>query len=413
MSDTEQYLQSVSANGDTVDISALVNHIVQDSLVAKASDIHIEPWEDILGVRIRCSGILQELVYIPKEFHPLICGRIKVMANMASHMKDVPQDGKAAPPEFKGVQLRVSVFPTVRGEKIVIRIFNPKARTFDIHSLGFDEETLGKYIKVLNKPTGLVLLTGPTGSGKTTAIYASIGYLLEKHQNTVAIASVEDPVEQNLMWVNQAQLNPPQDFTYVTALRSLMRQDPEVIMIGEIRDVDTATIAVTAGMTGHLVISTIHSGTTSGVFARLINMNIEPFLLASSLIGILGVRLLRLNCEDCKAVYTPEEFALNHLRTSQGDAFVEDAIEQQLFRCGFGCEKCANTGYAGRGAVTELMTVSEDVREVVMNKRPTREIQDMAVKGGMQTLWEGGLRRVTNGETTIEEALQKVAAEML
>ncbi len=413
MNKTEDYLKELAEGGGAVDISALVNHIVDDSLVLKASDIHIEPWEDVLGVRVRCSGQLQELVYIPKEYHPLICGRIKVMANMASHIKDVPQDGKAAPPEFNGVQLRVSVFPTVRGEKIVIRIFNPKARTFDINSLGFDEETLNKYVKVLNKPTGLVLLTGPTGSGKTTAIYASIGYLLEKHQNTVAIASVEDPVEQNLMWVNQAQLNPAQDFTYVSALRSLMRQDPEVIMIGEIRDVDTATIAVTAGMTGHLVISTIHSGTTSGVFARLINMQIEPFLLASSLIGVLGVRLLRLNCEGCKAVYTPEEFALAHLRTSEGDAMVEDAIEQELFRCGFGCDTCSNTGYAGRGAVTELMVVNEDVRDVVMNRRPTREIQEAAVKCGMQTLWEGGLRRVTNGETTIEEALMKVASEML
>ena len=412
MSSTQSYLESTT-EANPVDIATLVNHIVQDSLDVNASDIHIEPWDDVLGVRVRTTGILQELVYIPMEYHPQICGRIKVMANMASHLKDVPQDGKAAPPEFDGVQLRVSVFPTVKGEKIVIRIFNPQARTFDINSLGFDEETLERYIRVLNKPTGLILLTGPTGSGKTTAIYASIGHLLEKHQNTVAISSVEDPVEQNLMWVNQAQLNPPQDFTYVTALRSLMRQDPEIIMIGEIRDIETATIAVTAGMTGHLVLSTIHSGTTSGVFARLINMNIEPFLLASSVIGILGVRLVRLNCTQCISAYTPEDYALQHLRQNKGDEMVDDALSNQLFMCGWGCDACKDSGFEGRGMVTELMSVDESVRETVMNKRPTREIQEAAVTNGMATLWDGGLRRVTAGETTIEEVLMKVAAEML
>ncbi|MBL69130.1 MAG: hypothetical protein CMO74_11880 [Verrucomicrobiales bacterium] len=412
MSATQAYLESATGS-NPVEIHLLVNHIVQDSLDAGASDIHIEPWDDVLGVRVRVSGILQELVYIPMEYHPQICGRIKVMANLASHLKDVPQDGKAAPPEFDGVQLRVSIFPTVKGEKIVIRVFNPQARTYDINSLGFDEETLERYTRVLNKPTGLILLTGPTGSGKTTAIYASIGFLLEKHQNTVAIASVEDPVEQNLMWVNQAQLNPPQDFTYVAALRSLMRQDPEVIMIGEIRDVDTATIAVTAGMTGHLVLSTIHSGTTSGVFARLINMDIEPFLLASSVIGILGVRLVRMNCTQCVSAYTPDDYALHHLRQHESDDFVEQALASQLFHCGWGCESCHNTGFDGRGMVTELMAVDENVREPVMNKRPTREIQQAAVNGGMQTLWDGGLRRVTSGESTIEEVLMKVAAEML
>jgi len=343
----------------------------------------------------------------------MICGRIKVMASMASHKHDVPQDGKAAPPEFDGVQLRVSIFPTVKGEKIVMRIFNPQARTFDINSLGFDEETLDKFVTVLNKPTGLVLLTGPTGSGKTTAIYAAIGHLLEKHQNAVAIASVEDPVEQNLMWVNQSQLNIAQDYTYVAALRSLMRQDPEVIMIGEIRDVETATIAVTAGMTGHLVISTIHSGTTAGVFARLINMDIEPFLLASSIIGIMGVRLVRLNCQYCTNAYTPEDYALHHLRTHESDEFVDESLAAHTFKCGWGCDQCGQTGFDGRGAVTELMSVDEAVRETVMNKRPTREIQQAAMDNGMQTLWDGGLRRVTAGETTIEEMLMKVAAEML
>tara|TARA_Y100000588_G_scaffold393331_1_gene508919 strand:- start:1419 stop:2657 length:1239 start_codon:yes stop_codon:yes gene_type:complete len=412
LSSTQAYIQTITES-NPVDIATLVNHVIQDSIDANSSDIHIEPWEDTVGVRIRTSGVLKLLCYIPLEFHPMICGRVKVMASMASHRHDVPQDGKAAPPEFDGVQLRVSIFPTVKGEKIVMRIFNPQARTFDINSLGFDEETLDKFVTVLNKPTGLILLTGPTGSGKTTAIYAAIGHLLEKHQNAVAIASVEDPVEQNLMWVNQSQLNIAQDYTYVAALRSLMRQDPEVIMIGEIRDVETATIAVTAGMTGHLVISTIHSGTTAGVFARLINMDIEPFLLASSIIGIMGVRLVRLNCQYCTNAYTPEDYALHHLRTHESDEFVDESLAAHTFKCGWGCDHCGQTGFDGRGAVTELMSVDEAVRETVMNKRPTREIQQAAMDNGMQTLWDGGLRRVTAGETTIEEMLMKVAAEML
>ena len=274
MSATEQYLEVQAASGEEVDVPLMVNYIIQDSLERGASDIHIEPWEDMTGVRVRVNGVLSWLVGITTDFHDNICGRFKVMANMKSHEKDVPQDGKAAPPEFKGVQLRVSIFPTVYGEKIVCRIFNPEAKIFDITKLGFDDETLVRFKEVVSKPTGLILLTGPTGSGKTTAIYAAIGFLLDKHGNAVAVSSVEDPVEQNLDWVNQSSLDPARGYTYPAALRSLMRQDPEIIMVGEIRDEETAEIAINAGMTGHLVISTIHSGTTSGTFARLININI-------------------------------------------------------------------------------------------------------------------------------------------
>ncbi|SVB86179.1 uncharacterized protein METZ01_LOCUS239033, partial [marine metagenome] len=274
MSATEQYLEAQVASSDEVDVPMMVNYIIQDALERDASDIHIEPWEDMTGVRVRVNGVLSWLVGIPRDFHENICGRIKVMANLASHVKDLPQDGKAAPPEFKGVQLRVSLFPTVYGEKIVCRIFNPEAKTFDISMLGFDDETLVKWKEVVDKPTGLILLTGPTGSGKTTAIYAAIGFILDKQGNAVSVSSVEDPVEQNLDWVNQSSLNTAQGYTYPIALRSLMRQDPEIIMIGEIRDKETSEIAVNAAMTGHMVMSTLHSGTTSGTFARLINMDI-------------------------------------------------------------------------------------------------------------------------------------------
>ena len=413
MSHTEQYVEAQAAANELVDVPQLVNYIIQDGLDLAASDIHIEPWEDMTGVRVRVNGVLQWVVGIPSDFHENICGRFKVMANMKSHVKDLPQDGKAAPEEFHGVQLRVSIFPTVYGEKIVCRIFNPDAKMFNIESLGFDDDTLERFKEIVSKPTGLILLTGPTGSGKTTAIYAAIGFIIEKAGNAIAVSSVEDPVEQNLDWVNQSSLNVSMGYTYPLALRSLMRQDPEIIMVGEIRDEETADIAINAGMTGHLVISTLHSGTTSGTFARLINMNIEPFLLASTIIGVLGVRLLRQNCLHCSAPYQPEAFAIEQLRQHEGGDYVDQILEHDSFYRGTGCTACSNTGFGGRSSITELLTCDADVREAVMKKKPTSEIQAIAVNAGMTTLWDGGLQMVVDRKTTLEEILQKVAADQV
>jgi type IV pilus assembly protein PilB len=413
MSATEQYIEAQAAANELVDVPQLVTYIIQDGIDHAASDIHIEPWEDMTGVRVRVNGVLQWVVGIPSDFHENICGRFKVMSNMKSHVKDLPQDGKAAPEEFNGVQLRVSIFPTVYGEKIVCRIFNPDAKMFNIESRGFCVETLERFKGIVSKPTGLILLTGPTGSGKTTAIYAAIGHILEKAGNAIAVSSVEDPVEQNLDWVNQSSLNVSMGYTYPLALRSLMRQDPEIIMVGEIRDEETADIAINAGMTGHLVISTLHSGTTSGTFARLINMNIEPFLLASTIIGVLGVRLLRQNCLHCSAPYQPEAFAIEQLRQHEGGDYVDQILEHDSFYRGTGCTACSNTGFGGRSSITELLTCDADVREAVMKKKPTSEIQAIAVNAGMTTLWDGGLQMVVDRKTTLEEILQKVAADQV
>ncbi len=410
---TEQYLEAQAATSEQVDVPMMVNYIIQDALERGASDIHIEPWEDMVGVRVRVNGVLQWLVGIPSDHHPNICGRFKVMANLESHTTGLPQDGKAAPEEFGGVQLRVSIFPTVFGEKIVCRVFNPNSKVFDISKLGFDDETLEKFKELAAKPTGLMLLTGPTGSGKTTAIYAAIGYLLEKHGNAVAISSVEDPVEQNLDWVNQSSLNPARGYNYPAALRSLMRQDPEIIMVGEIRDEETAEIAINAGMTGHLVISTLHANTTSGTFARLINMDIEPFLLASTIIGVLGVRLLRTNCMHCAGPYTPEPAPLEQLRQFEGDEYLQAMLDQHGFYRGAGCSACGNTGFSGRTSINELLVCTEPVREAVMQKRASRDIQALAVQDGMRTLWDSGLQLVVDRKTTLEETLQKVAADQV
>src|SRR6185436_7766544 len=333
---TIQYLQSDAAE-QGVEIGHLVNCILLDSITASASDIHIEPWESTLVVRIRLSGVLTELVHLPLDLMDKISGRLKVMANLISYQTGLPQEGHAsAGPDLGGVELRISVFPTVRGEKIVIRLFDPSNRSFELSALGFDEDTLKTFFGLLTRPSGLLLLTGPTGSGKTTAIYSALYHIVQRHGPAVSVATVEDPVEFNLPMISQAQINPAQEFTYPKALRSLMRQDPQVIMIGEIRDPETANIAVQAGLTGHLVISTIHSGIAAGVFARLINMEIEPFLLASSIIGVLSLRLVRKNCPHCLEPYEPEQGFLKMIPP-------ELAADAQFLR-GKGCTHCSGTG---------------------------------------------------------------------
>lgn len=405
MSRSLDYLQSAEAQ-ERSDIPFLVNCIVYDAIQAGASDIHLEPWEGYIEVRIRLNGVLSELVRLPLELNDKIAGRFKVMANLVTYQTGLPQEGHAAGgPELNNVELRISVFPTVRGEKIVVRLFDMTHRSFDIHSLGFEPETLKRMLQLLARPNGMLLLTGPTGSGKTTAIYSALAHLVERSGPTISISTVEDPVEFSLQMVSQAQVNPAQDFTYPIALRSLMRQDPQVIMIGEIRDPETANIAVQAGLTGHLVISTIHSGSATGVFARLMNMQIEPFLLASSIVGVLGIRLIRTNCSHCAQPTMPDPAYLKLLPpqlAASGD-----------FRKGIGCEHCLNTGYSGRAALTELLVPDEVFREAVLLKKPTSVLNQLAIERGMQTLWQNGLRRVLSGQTTLDEVFRAIALDQV
>jgi type II secretory ATPase GspE/PulE/Tfp pilus assembly ATPase PilB-like protein len=402
---TTRYLQSIG-DYQNAETGALVNYMVLDAVKSGASDIHIEPWESTLVVRIRLSGVLTELVHLPLDLMEKVSGRLKVMANLISYQNDLPQEGHApASPDIGGVELRISVFPTVRGEKIVIRIFDPSNRTFDLAALGFDQETLKVFMNLISRPNGLILLTGPTGSGKTTAIYSALYQLVQRNGPSISISTVEDPVEFHLPMVSQAQVNRAKEFTYPVALRSLMRQDPQVIMVGEIRDAETAAIAVQAGLTGHLVISTIHSGSTAGVFARLINMEIEPFLLASSVTGVLGLRLVRKNCSYCAVPYEPDPATLRLLTPEQ--------LEVAQFRRGTGCEHCLNTGFGGRNALTEMLVVDEVTRDSILQKLPTRTLQEIAVRQGMQTLWHLGLNRVLRGETTLEEIMRVVAADQM
>lgn len=403
MNHTTRYLQSLPPE-QGIDVATLVNYLVLDAVKAGASDIHIEPWESTVAVRIRLNGVLSEMVHLPLDLKDKISSRLKVMANLVSYQNDLPQEGHApANPDFGGVELRISVFPTVRGEKIVVRIFDPSNRSFELSALGFEEETLETLMKLLARPSGMILFTGPTGSGKTTAIYASLYHLVQRSGPTISISSVEDPVEFNLPMISQAQINPAKEFTYPVALRSLMRQDPQVIMIGEIRDPETAGIAVQAGLTGHLVISTIHAGSTAGVFARLINMEIEPFLLASSIIGVVGLRLIRKNCRLCAEPYEPEPSLLKVLPP--------ESLESATFRRGAGCAECLQTGFAGRTAVSEMLVVDEILRESILQKLPTRALQQVAIQQGMQTLWDMALRRALSGETPIDEIFRVLSAD--
>jgi type II secretory ATPase GspE/PulE/Tfp pilus assembly ATPase PilB-like protein len=403
---TSDYLQSDYTAEKGIEIGVLVNHILADAISAGASDVHLEPWENTFVVRVRLSGVLTELVHLPLDLMEKITGRFKVMADLVSYQTGLPQEGHASGgPELNGVELRISVFPTTRGEKIVVRLFDPRNRSFDLASLGLDEHTLKTYLKLLSHPSGLILLTGPTGSGKTTAIYSSLYTIVQRTGPAVSVSTVEDPVEFNLPMISQAQIKPAQEFTYPKALRSLMRQDPQVIMIGEIRDPETANIAVQAGLTGHLVISTIHSGIAAGVFARLINMEIEPFLLASSVIGVLSIRLIRKNCPHCAQPYQPEAGLLKLVPA--------ELVPTTQFVHGVGCDKCSGTGFIGRTAVTELLAPDETFRDAILQKLPTRALQNVAVQQGMQTMWQDGLQRVVKGQTTIEEILRVIAADQI
>lgn len=406
MSYTANYLQSESVATQGVEVIVLVNCLVQDAIRLAASDLHIEPWENSIAVRARVNGVLAEVAHLPIDLLDKISARFKVMANLVTYQAGTPQDGVAiGGPELENVQLRISIFPTTRGEKIVVRLFDPRDRRFDLGTLGFEDATLEGLKRVLKRTSGLLLFTGPTGSGKTSAMYSSLCHIIQRDGSAVSISTVEDPVEFNLPMVSQTQIKPAAEFTYAVALRSIMRQDPEVIMVGEIRDPETAAIAVQAGLTGHLVISTIHSGVSAGAFTRLINMEIEPFMLASSILGVMGLRLVRRVCPNCAQPYEPEP--------SQLKAVPETHREQAQFRKGMGCEQCLNTGYSGRLPVSELLVVGEPFREAVLKKLPTSALEEIAVQQGMRTLWQNGLHRALTGQTTLEETIRVLAADML
>jgi len=388
--------------GEEAPVIRLVNNIISQAIVEGASDIHVEPLEKSLRIRYRIDGILYEKQSFPKSIQPGIISRFKIMSNMDIAEKRVPQDGRISL-KFEGrkVDFRVSTLPTVFGEKVVLRILDTSRALMPLEKLGFSTENLRKFEDIINQPYGMILISGPTGSGKTTTLYSALQRLNTPTRN---IITVEDPVEYRLRGINQVQVNEKAGLRFSTALRSILRQDPDIILIGEIRDAETAKIAIEAALTGHLVFSTIHTNDSASIPTRLIDMGVEPFLVASSLIGATAQRLVRRVCKYCKKPYQPSTEVLKNL------GFVTSRdISDVTFYKGEGCDKCNHTGYKGRLAINEILPITPAIQRLIMKNASSREISEQAKKEGMKTLLDDALNKAAEGLTTIEEVLRVVS----
>jgi general secretion pathway protein E len=374
----------------------LVTRMIAHAVETRASDIHIEPFETRLRLRFRVDGTLQEEEPLPRASHAAIVSRIKVMARLNIAERRIPQDGRTKTIiRGREIDLRVSTMPTLHGESAVIRILDQSGVELSFERLGFDGETLPRFLQVIERPHGIVYVAGPTGSGKTTTLYASL-----MHLNSIdrKIISVEDPVEYRLQGTSQIQVNPKTGLTFAAALRSILRQDPDIIMVGEVRDLETAQIAVQAALTGHLVLATLHTNTAAAAITRLLDMGIEEYLVASTVNGVAGQRLVRTLCPECKR---PAE------KRPHGDPRLD--IEPQWRAVG--CSACNGAGYSGRTSLLEVLPMAEALRELVLGRASASDIERAAVKAGMRTMFADGLRKVRQGITTIDEVLRVTREE--
>jgi len=375
-------------------IVKLVSLIIMQAVKDKASDVHIEPAEDKVLVRYRIDGILHEVQQIPKHLQSALASRVKVMARMDIAETRNPQDGRIQlKMENKDLDLRVSSFPTINGENLVLRILDKSSVLMGLAELGFAGKDLKNFDKLIRRPNGIILVTGPTGSGKTTTLYAALSTINSIEKN---IITIEDPVEYEIPLIRQTQVNPKAGLTFANGLRSILRQDPDIIMVGEIRDKETAEIAIQASLTGHLVFSTLHTNDAPGALTRLIDMGIEPFLIASSITGILAQRLVRVICPKCKEKYTPSDEVIH-------DLGLKEKVE--LYR-GKGCMHCKETGFSGRVGIFELLLMNETIKNMVTAKASSGDIKKNALASGMTTLYEDGIEKIKNGVTTAEEMLR-------
>ncbi|QNM98367.1 type II secretion system ATPase GspE [Chitinimonas koreensis] len=379
---------------DDAPIIRLINALLTESLREGASDIHIEPFETRSVVRFRIDGKLRDVIEPKRQLHAAIVSRIKVMANLDISEKRLPQDGRITLRiAGRPVDVRVSTLPTGHGERAVLRLLDKSAGRLDLVKLGMAGRTLETMQKLVAEPHGIVLVTGPTGSGKTTTLYAALASM---DAATTNIMTVEDPIEYDLDGVGQTQVNARIDMSFARALRAILRQDPDVIMIGEIRDLETAQIAVQASLTGHLVLATIHTNDAPGAVTRMVDMGIEPFLLASSLIGVLAQRLYRQLCPSCKRPYQPDEAEIALLGLEHA---------QPLYHA-VGCEHCNQLGYKGRAGIYELLTVDDEIRHQIHDGASEARMREYATRQGMTSLRSDGLAQVRAGRTTLEEVLR-------
>ena len=380
-------------------IVKLVNGILMNAIRSRTSDIHIEPSETLLRVRYRTDGVLQPVLKLPVKMKNALTSRIKIMSHLDISERRLPQDGriKLKFGDDREIDFRVSTLPTLFGEKIVMRLLDKSNLQLDLSKLGFDEKALLDFYEAIESPYGMLLVTGPTGSGKTTTLYSALSHL---NKPGINIMTAEDPVEYNFFGINQVQIKDDIGLNFGVALRSFLRQDPDVIMVGEIRDFETAEIAVKAALTGHFVLSTLHTNDAPSTVTRLINMGIEPLLVSTSVILILAQRLARKICQNCKEEHKVSETALLKV------GFNPDIIKDVKCYIGAGCPDCNQTGYKGRVALYEVMPVKEELKELILQGASAPEIKKLAIKTGMLTLRQSGIRKIIDGITTIEEVLR-------
>ena len=390
-------LEKLQNLAEEAPIIKLVNLILMQALRDGASDIHVEPEAGLLMVRTRIDGVLHNLSSIPKNLQAAVLSRLKIMSDLNIAVKRIPQDGRfQINLEEKQIDVRISSLPTVHGENIVMRLLDTSSILLGLEQLGLYPENLAQFRSLIEKPHGILLVTGPTGSGKTTTLYSALNIINKPEIN---IMTLEDPVEYQLKGIRQSQINLKAGMTFAGGLRSILRQDPDVVLVGEIRDKETAEIAVQAALTGHLVFSTLHTNDAPSSLTRLVDMGIEPFLISSSILGLLAQRLVRTICANCKEQYEPTPKALAELGIKEGKEKIK------LWR-GKGCNVCKNTGYKGRIGIFELMIMSEKVKELVLTKTSSSVIKKAAQEAGMKTLLEDGIRKVLDGVTTIDEVLR-------
>jgi len=392
----------INAQAESAPVRKLLNVILLTGVKAQAADIHFEPFEDNFRVRNRIDGVLYEMLPVPKALAAALVARIKVMAHLDIAERRMPQDGKI-PVKIgdREVDLRVSTLPTMFGESVVIRILDRKVVNLDLDALGFPDDMLVYVKQVIERPNGIVIVTGPTGSGKTTTLYSALSAV---NDESVKIITTEDPVEYEIHGLIQVPVDDEAGRSFAACLRAILRQDPDIVLVGEARDKETAQIAIQASLTGHLVFTTLHTNDAPTAVTRLIDMGVEPFLLAATLETIIAQRLVRTICAKCKAPYEPSDEELLSLNISRRD------IGNQRFYYGKGCEHCKNTGYKGRTALFEIMDVNDAVREMIVSKASATQIRISAQRAGMRTLRDAGIQKVFAGLSTIEEVVKETLA---
>lgn len=390
--------------GNKAPVIKLVRSILYEAFRKRASDIHLQPYEADLRVRFRIDGVLYDHFCLPKNLQEAVVSRVKVMANMDIAEKRAPQDGRTSMRlGAREIDLRISSVPTAYGERIVLRLLDKGLRLLSLEDLGMLDEDLKKIKEVIKMTHGIIFVTGPTGSGKTTTLYAILNRLNSQEKN---ILTIEDPIEYQLKGISQMQVTDQKGLAFASGLRSILRQDPDIIMVGEVRDLETARISIQAALTGHLVFSTLHTNDSAGALTRMLDIGIEPYLVASSIIAVLAQRLVRLICPACKASYVPEEESLAEINLKKAD------LKEGYIYKGTGCAECINIGYMGRTGLYEFFPVTEEIRAMIMEQKSAGDIKRKAIQRGLKTLRTDGGKKVLLGKTTIDEVLRVSQIDM-